>query len=598
MDLTTIRGIAKARWWVLVIAVLIAVNVAGRLTEYRNDHLPEYEAMTSVTFIEDPQALERDDFEAFLETQFALAMDINSDVLDETPGPFIPWLLAELDLETDQNQIQFIGRGFTQEEADLVALAMRERFLAASPIGAGQERITAELEELTSQIAQLRADIARAQEREPLTSEELTLQAQRAALESRIAALRSRYGQLGVELVNPVLRSEAAIRAEMERVLTQLVDFEQELASIPQPRTPEEAQAANEGLLLDELRLEQLEARWKQIYLGQRELRALATVSDLVSQPVDLDAASPVGNQLLALIGALAVALAGLVALDRARGVVWSPAGIDEDGPPIVSDLPPRGLRAPADQPWYVAIYRGRRKAAIQMLRSQVDHLEHAVLALQGSGVFPTDIRELGADLATSLAVSGKTALLIDSAFGTSNELMEFPPEGTASLSKLLRIGSEDPEEVIAEYKEALLGRPQVIRGLRTLRAGNGDLDPADALAGYRFELLLQVARELFDVVVLCGGDADEPASHVLAQRVDAALLVGSAGHTVGRAAEAAAWEFSHRRADLLGLILLRRRPSRIRRWFASRFQTRLWELTARLLRREDGIGRLWKRGS
>src|SRR3989337_3600163 len=107
-----IGGIAKARWWILVVAAILAVVVSGRLAEYRNDNMPAFEAVASVTFIEDPQALDREDFEAFLENQFALAQDVNSGVLDETPGPFVPWLLAEIDLESDQNQLQFIGRAF------------------------------------------------------------------------------------------------------------------------------------------------------------------------------------------------------------------------------------------------------------------------------------------------------------------------------------------------------------------------------------------------------------------------------------------------------------------------------------------------------
>ena len=116
--MTTIRGIAKARWWLLVAAAVLAYVVSGELAEYRNANLPPFEAMSSVTFTEDPQALEREDFETFLDTQLALATDVNSDVIGETPGAFLPWLMAEVDLETEANQLQFIARGFTQDEAE------------------------------------------------------------------------------------------------------------------------------------------------------------------------------------------------------------------------------------------------------------------------------------------------------------------------------------------------------------------------------------------------------------------------------------------------------------------------------------------------
>ena len=163
MDLTTLKGIARARWWVLAMAAVLAVTISGRLTEYRNEHLPEYEALTSVTFTEDPQSSgDRGDFESYLESQFLLAEDTNSSLLDDTPGAFIPWLLAEIDLETDENAIHFIGRGFTQAEADQIAVAMRDRFMAVSTIGAGQQRMIEEMDQLSVQIGVVQTSIANA----------------------------------------------------------------------------------------------------------------------------------------------------------------------------------------------------------------------------------------------------------------------------------------------------------------------------------------------------------------------------------------------------------------------------------------------------
>ena len=589
MDLITLKGIAKARWWVLAAAAFLAVTVSGRLTEYRNGNLLEYEALTWVTFIEDPQALERDDFETFLENQFALAQDVNSGVLDDTPGAFIPWLLAEIDLEGDQNQIQFLGRGYTQAEADQLAVAMRETYLAASTIGAGQQRMSEELDELTGQIADLRvkiadarAQIALAEQAEPPTAEERADAALRAALETRIEALRSRYGALGVELMNPILRRTATIQAEMDRVFEELMRFEEEVAAIPVPDTSIPSPVLDEGLLLDELRLQQLESRWQQLYLGQRELEALASVGALSSQEISLDPASPRNNQALALVGSLVAAMVGLVALERGRGMLWSASEL-ENGPPILVELPPRPLLAlhqRSDQPWYLATPGGRRKAAVQMLRSQMDYEENAVLAFQGSGVLRDDIRELTVDVAVALALSGRAVLMIDTSFQQKNGLVEF---GSAlfgpTLSSLLQIEIQDREQAITEFKSALLNCPEEVHGLRGLRAGDGTGDAADALAGQRFELLMEVARDLFDLVLVSGGPVDDPASHVLAQRVDSVILVGSAGHTVVRGVEAAEREFAVRRAKLLGMVLLRRRHGQIRRWTFSVFRGKLWQL-------------------
>jgi hypothetical protein len=562
-----------------VAAGILAVLVSGRLADYRNDNLPGFEASSVITFVEDLAAADRDEFETFLDTQFNLAQDVNSDVLTETPGTFIPWLLAEVQLNTDLNQIVFIGRGFTQEEATQLTDVMRQRFLSTSPIGAGQERLSEELDDLTEQIRVLRQEINEATKALPLTEEQLALTAQRAAMETRIAALQAQYGALGVELMNPVLRSAAEIQAEMDRVYAEFLRLQIELAAIPPPPTPEELAAGDEELLLDQLRLEQLQTRWTQLYSGQRDLEARASESPAVEQPVTLDAASPLNNQALALFGAIAAALIGLIAIERGRGIMWAESDLEE-GPPVLVELPSRPLAVfhhPTTDPWYLATPGGRRKAAVQMVRSQLDDHDNAVVAFQGSGVFREDIRELTGDVAVAIAVSGRSVLLIDASFQEENDLVEFGSDHGATLSSLLTDASGDRESAIIDFKTALLASPELVSGLRTLRAGIGEWDAADALSGYGFEVLMEVARELFDLVLIAGSNVGEAASHVLAQRVDSVILVTSAGHTVTRSVEATDREFSIRRATLLGVIMLRRRRNKVSRWFGRGSRNLLW---------------------
>ena len=603
MDMTTIRGIAKARWWVLVAAAVIAVVVSGRLAEYRNDNMPTFEAMSSVTFIEDPQALERDDFETFLETQFALAQDVNSGVIGDTPGSFIPWLLAEVDLESDQNQIQFIGRAYTQEEADALADSMQKNFLATSTIGAGLTQTRAELEQLTLQIGEVRQQILDLQAASPLSAEELAQQTQRAALESQILALRGLYGTLGTQLMNPelVLRTPESIQAEMDRTLERLQALEAEFATFPLPPDPEQAATENEELLLLQLELANLEARWNTLYIGERDLDSLASLGAVDSRPVTLDAASPRSNQMLALVGALAAAMIGLIAIERGRGMLWSQKELDE-GPPVIVEMPSRPLGTfhhPTTQPWYLETPGGRRKAAIQMLRSQLDDHDNEVVAFQGSGVFKEDIRELTSDIAVAVAVSGRSVLLLDVSFDKAgNHMVEWGPEGGATLSGMLQGTVGEREELISEFKSALLATPDVVPGLRALRAGNGQRDAADVLSGYRFELLLEVAREIFDLVLISGSNLGEAASHVLAQRVDSVLLIASAGHTVTRSLEAADRDFAIRRATLLGVVLLRRRRTKLVRAVGGGFRNRLWRTFDRFSDKSDDAAVLADDGS
>ncbi len=580
--MTTIRGIAKARWWLLVAAAVLAYVVSGEFAEYRNANLPPFEAMSSVTFTEDPQALEREDFETFLDTQLALATDVNSDVIGETPGAFIPWLMAEVDLETEANQIQFIARGFTQDEANALAENMQKNFLAVSTVGAGLDGMRSDLEQTSTDIKAMRDELAALQAASPPTAEEVTQQTQRTVLENQVAALLAHQGNLTAQLMNPelVLRTPESIQAEMDRTMARLSELQAQLAGFPPVVDPVAQDQQDPELTLKNLELQQLEARWNSLFTGILEQEALARSGGVDSRPVTLDAASTSSNQMLATIGAIGAVLIGLIALERGRGMMWSAKDLDE-GPPVIVEMPSRPLgivHHPTNQPWYLESTGGRRKASIQMLRSQLDDQDNAVVAFQGSGIFKEDIRELTADIAVAVAVSGRSVLLLDATFDKSNHMVEWGPEAGATLSSLLNGSSGEREELISEFKTALLSSPEVVQGLRALRSGNGKRDAADVLSGYRFELLLEVAREIFDLVIIAGTNLGEAAAHVLAQRVDSVILVASAGHTVTRSLEAADRDFAIRRATLVGVVLVRRRRTKITRWASTGFRTRMWK--------------------
>ena len=163
------------------------------------------------------------------------------------------------------------------------------------------------------------------------------------------------------------------------------------------------------------------------------------------------------------------------------------------------------------------------------------------------------------------------------------------------TLTELLEIHLEDRQIAMAEYKLALLNRPEAARGLRIVHAGQGIGNAADALAGERFELLIEVARDLFDLVLVSGGPVGDPDAHVLAQRVDSAILVGSAGHTAVSRVETAAREFAGFRANLLGMVLIRRRRGRLGRWAHSISRARFNKLAARTWQSVKKA-KVWKR--
>ena len=580
MDVTALRGIAKARWWVLVAAAVLAVLVTGRLADYQADNVITHEAITSITYVEDPANLERGDFEQYLSEQQILAEDANSDLLGETPGPFLPWQLAEIHLVNDQNQIIFIGRGYSQEEANEIATALRDKYLSVSTIGAGVERIRRDLAEITAQITALNESINARQAVAPPTEDETILETQRAAIQTKITSLQGRLGALAVELMNPVERSEAAIQAETERVLNEMITLQLQLRELPQPVDPAAAATpTDEQFLLDQLTLTQLQATWTQLYQQLRSQEALASQGEVVAQPPTIDVTSARYNQMLALVGAVVVAMLTLVAIERTRGIVWSTSEF-KDGTPVLTELPPRQLqpfKRPSDEPWYVSVPAGRRKASVQLIRSQLDVLQNEVVAFQGSGVFDADTLDLAADVAMSAAISGRNILLIDATFSHHNTQVEYGDPDDATLMSFFHDLADDPQMAMSEIKETLLTRPASQRQLRALRSGVGEIDAGDALASHRFEMLLDVARENFDLVIMAGAGFGEPTSHILAQRVDHVVLVGSIGHTIDRQVEAAERDFKARRASLAGIVMIRRRRSRLKRMLTPRFSTGLW---------------------
>ena len=582
MDMTTIRGIAKARWWLLVAAAVLAYVVSGELAEYRNANRPPFEAITTVTFTEDPQALEREDFETMLDTQLTLATKVNSDVIGETPGSFLPWLMAEVDLETEANQLQFIARGFTQAEADALAENMQKNFLAVATIGAGLDGMREDLEQTSTDIGALRDEIEALQAASPPTAEEVARQTERTVLENQVAALLAHQGNLTTQLMNPelILRTPESIQAEMDRTMARLSELQAQLATFPPVVDPLTQDLQNPEVTLKNLELAQLEARWNSLFTGILEQEALARSGTVDSRPPTLDNDSAASNQMLATLGAIGAVLIGLIALERGRGMMWSAKDLDE-GPPVIVEMPSRPLAIvhhPTGEPWYLESTGGRRKAAIQMLRSQLDDQDNAVVAFQGSGIFKEDIRELTADISVAVAASGRSVLLLDATFDKTNHMVEWGPETGATLSSLLNAAGGEREELISEFKTTLLSSPEVVQGLRALRSGNGKRDAADVLSGYRFEVLLEVAREIFDVVIIAGTNLGEAASHVLAQRVDSVILVASAGHTVTRSLEAADRDFAIRRATLLGVVLLRRRRTKLIRWASTGLRSRVWK--------------------
>ena len=107
----------------------------------------------------------------------------------------------------------------------------------------------------------------------------------------------------------------------------------------------------DEELLLDQLKLQQLEARWTELYATVRDIRSSGWREP--GNPTGVHWSScgaPRSKQTLSLAVALFAALIGLIAIERGRGIMWADKDLEE-GPPVIVELPSRPLRSSAIRP-------------------------------------------------------------------------------------------------------------------------------------------------------------------------------------------------------------------------------------------------------
>ncbi|MDP8959440.1 MAG: hypothetical protein M3N51_09640 [Actinomycetota bacterium] len=561
MDLNRFQRILATRWWVLLGVALVAAWVAGNFTEVRNRQMPEREALASITFFRQFDDITGAALEERLTEAETLATEVNADLLSARVDPLAPWSIAEIAVDDQGNHLQFIGRGETDAEAEAIATRMRQNFLDSGFLE-DTEELESRLQAINARLAELKVLVDQL-EVPPLTTEQ---RVRAAVLNTEIEALRGHYGALSLALVQPpdigelADRTPESIEAEREAVRARLVQLETERASIVAPQEQEETQEA----VVYQLQYEQLQEVYRELFL--RRLQLESEINEVVAYAANLEPVPPIFQQALGLLAGLLVGIVGLVVADRVRRPLWSPTEVEGLG--VLAELPPRGLRVPPDRPWYLAVPANARKAGIQTLRATVEGLwgpEGATLGICGIGAQAEDVQELAADLATSMTTSAHSVLLVDAGLDHPSIPMEFG-SGQPTLSNLLRMPVKDVHAAKATIKQLLLEAAEVAPGLVSLPAGAGAADPADIMAGHQLALVLEAAKEIFDAVIVAGTDVNHPITHVLSQRVDAMLLLGAAGHTTVSSLEFEFRELANRRARLLGLVLLTKSPSRLRR--------------------------------
>jgi non-specific protein-tyrosine kinase len=150
------------------------------------------------------------------------------------------------------------------------------------------------------------------------------------------------------------------------------------------------------------------------------------------------------------------------------------------------------------------------------------------------------------ANLAVALAQSGRRVIAIDADLRRPGLHTLFGVSREQGLTDLLR--SQDSELPLQDTGAA---------GVRVLASGPVTANPIEALGSRRFDQVLALARAQADFVLLdtppAGALADVA---VIAPRLEAMLLVVSAGHTKRDLARRAREQLERVNANLLGVVL------------------------------------------
>jgi hypothetical protein len=547
---------------VVAFVALLGAGAALASAELRNRSLePRFEAVAPISVLH--LADESDEsYSRRLDTALAQARSAVAAQLAEN---------ERLTLTSDSSlgTVQFIAMAPDPDQALTAAIDMRASYLKVRPADIAEDQLAPLLNALATEIAVVEADLAAVggSEIDPV------VEAQRSALLSELQAAAIEAVTLDARLLDPALTDGE--RAELETQLAAakavMTSIGPQLKALPaSSETMSDTRARLEAMVL-ERRLSSLESQYVSAALARAE-----GVEGLVGEPFVNDRSSDPVSPLLALLaGLVAGSLLGGVAVaasDRLRQPVRT---VDDVPGMTLLQMSRRPRKLPGAVNWYQTAADDTRRTHIQALRARLERLldQRSVVVVGGLEAPPRDVTDVALDLASAIAATGRTVLLMDTQMGDTALGAEWEEAGPSlaemlsaddrtmperSFIKRLRpdrsevAGGADPatwaeagpslaEMLSADdgtvpdrsfIKRLLWDRSEVAPNLIVVPAGTVDYDPIDALAGLGFAMVVEEARELVNVVVLSGGDMRDPVSEAVAGRAGVAVLVALKDHT------------------------------------------------------------------
>lgn len=553
MDLTRLFRVVRARWYLVILITVVTVAAGYYGTIFWNERIvPTHVAVAPVTFpqpaAEDDRDATRTAIEQELTDAQTLATEVNQTVLTEAPT-----LTIEASLETAE--LLFRAVAGTDDRAQELAEEMRQRYLDAQPIRTADE-LDAKIREVDGYIDSIRSalgEFATAAVFDPVEERRLQLGA---VLESVRAEAETLQQEL-LLLPNPdePERTEEIVTAELEKAQAAVVTIQTELAALPPVADPEFSESETQRQVLED-QYAALVTQYQALLTARQTLIAppepgTTLLSDQTAEPLDPSLLGALGV-IVGLVGGAVLVIAG----DRLRRVIWVPAEVQ--GVPVLVSLEARRTGVGI---WYDRAIGDRRRTEIQALRAGLAgrlRSRRSSIAITGHHNRQA-ARLVAADLAVSFAHTGRNVLLIDAEFGVVDQIPEFG-SGSFTLAQLLvelRAGIPFPLDRI----------PQIRPGLWAVRAGEVEQDPGDLLTGDIFDRMVAASLDRFDSVIVAGGDAMSTVGQEAMTRTEAGLVVLGSGRSRVNEFQALADELAARGANLMGTVLLVRRPTALRTW-------------------------------
>ncbi len=568
MELSRLRRIVRARWWLIVLIALLGLAAAIAFTNYQNENIQQrHRAVATIEFIveeteETASTPSRGGSSGggtspaadLVETAEEAALEVNA-VLLEQPN-------ISIRADTQNGTLDFSATAPSAELAEEIVAEMRANYVAVDPTAVDVDAEIAKLINEASTI-QARLDDFVEPPAPEIPEPSVADQARIDVLNNRISAVLTNIGELQDDLdAAESDETRAEIQEQIDTVTAQVAELRQEVESL----TPDEPEVvAFELSPAEELEKSALENRLLAIgteYQDLLDIEKSGDRIDLLDVVVTDETPAEADLGLAGLIGVVAGVIAGLillVLLDRVQGSVWTPRDMAQV--PTLAEVPQHGSRVELRPRRYQAV----RQKGIQSVRSAILGLYHAAgpttIGFTALGTTEESTSELVMDVAKSLAAVGRSVLLVD------GQLLGVPAfrdvvSGGATLADLV-VHDTDDAALSARMTGVLDACVQLAPNLGVLPGDPESVDAVDILASKSFRTLTQRAQERYDVVMVVGPSALSPFAYVMTGLVSAYVVVATVGKTRQRQIAQLATQFAGSRSRLIGAVLLGIKPRR-----------------------------------